>query len=90
MPAGAQHIQGSVNRSAQPFQSQGRDRVSVSQPPLTVTMKGRTSSLVQVPSGSDGCSSRAHLPGVRRGVRVPTGAAAANPPCPATAPVMPD
>lgn len=34
MPAGAQHIQGSANNSAQPCSwSQGRDRVSVSQMP---------------------------------------------------------
>lgn len=34
MPAGAQHIQGSANNSAQPCsQSQGRDRVSVCQMP---------------------------------------------------------
>lgn len=72
-----------------PGQRQGLS-VPDDQHPLPVTMKGSTSSPVQVPSGSDGCRGRAHLPGVRRRVRAPTGAAAANPPRSAAALVMPD
>lgn len=91
MPAGDQHIQQGEKNSAQLFsyswsRGQSVPGHSCARP---VAMNSTNVSLLQVPSVSDGQRSSTHLQRGRRRVKVPTGAAAANPPSTVKALFMP-